>query len=524
MQNLGRMGETYFNTICASEGITCNESHEDRAGWDYTLDFPAKFAGVNSADMIPAPIECKVQVKSTNKNNKFCAVTLINLLRFAKSTLPTFFIFIEYNNKRVPESLYLVHFDEEWIGKTLKRVRQVSQEQGSKKLNKTTMRISYNDCNKLPHVDGRDLKKSIQHFIPNGMDDYAMKKSSFAKTVGFEAGQGQMTFSTEDQSALLAMIESSLGVSKPIPVKNVRLSESRFGIELKQPLLEMSEGTLQISPGENYRDVEVRFKKSKYGSYLIFPCKLYFSPLNLLASKEFQRFRLESDFFDFMFGFGRTNSTYRFNIDKQYKIQDLKDRVELISWLWKQEGVVSVELILDKDHDKIANFDWDVKDAANTNGTDWALELLNIEKTQTVLKQFKVDNVLKVWAQEVSEKKEKIKRFSEVYSKKADEIIINFDVDEEYDNKFLPLTHCIVHVFSLNIGGVWMCSIVTLLGTAERLPDGQRRLNIHEKIIEKEFSALQDDEGFTDHIKGEVLSVKKKHYDDGCLLINIVNN
>mgnify|MGYP000156224688 CR=1 FL=1 len=39
MRDLGTMGETVFENICAQAGIACNGSKIDRTGWDYIVEF-----------------------------------------------------------------------------------------------------------------------------------------------------------------------------------------------------------------------------------------------------------------------------------------------------------------------------------------------------------------------------------------------------------------------------------------------------------------------------------------------------
>ncbi|MBK0094848.1 hypothetical protein IBT49_02595 [Erwinia sp. S63] len=167
-QKIGTMGESYFKFLCASENINCNKSEEDMAGWDYILDFPLENTPSGS-DTAKGPIECKVQIKSTTKERKFSAVKLSNLLRFCKSPLPTFFLFLEFGNKKEPQSLYLVHFDESLIEETLRKVRAAEQGKKKKKLHSSTMRISYDSTYKLAGVTGVELKKSIEEFILDGM-------------------------------------------------------------------------------------------------------------------------------------------------------------------------------------------------------------------------------------------------------------------------------------------------------------------------------------------------------------------
>ena len=70
-RDVGSMGERCFGIWCSSVGITANKSDIDRTGWDFIVEFPWEKSEKIPKDMLLAPIECKVQVKSTdNRESK----------------------------------------------------------------------------------------------------------------------------------------------------------------------------------------------------------------------------------------------------------------------------------------------------------------------------------------------------------------------------------------------------------------------------------------------------------------------
>ena len=63
MRDVGMMGESTFESWCHSAGLIPNRSQVDRTGWDYFVEFPETASSGQPADLEPAPIECRVQVK-----------------------------------------------------------------------------------------------------------------------------------------------------------------------------------------------------------------------------------------------------------------------------------------------------------------------------------------------------------------------------------------------------------------------------------------------------------------------------
>ncbi|NJL69034.1 MAG: hypothetical protein HC894_24655 [Microcoleus sp. SM1_3_4] len=79
MRDIGRMGENIFQFWCNSVGLTANGSKVDKRGWDCFVEFPNNSSGVIPRDLVPKPIECKVQVKSTDLKKKGEDIKLSNL-------------------------------------------------------------------------------------------------------------------------------------------------------------------------------------------------------------------------------------------------------------------------------------------------------------------------------------------------------------------------------------------------------------------------------------------------------------
>ncbi len=92
MRDVGTMGERMFETWCSSVGLTANPSRIDKTGWDYLVEFPAKHEPGQPADLAPAALECRIQVKATDKNRIKWAIPLKNLERLVIKTPISCFI------------------------------------------------------------------------------------------------------------------------------------------------------------------------------------------------------------------------------------------------------------------------------------------------------------------------------------------------------------------------------------------------------------------------------------------------
>ena len=96
MRDLGAMGENAFSLLCNSVGLIANGSKIDKTGWDFIVEFPENINNGILADMEPAPLECRIQVKSTDKKDRKVQINLKNMNRLVKAPMPSFICLIEF--------------------------------------------------------------------------------------------------------------------------------------------------------------------------------------------------------------------------------------------------------------------------------------------------------------------------------------------------------------------------------------------------------------------------------------------
>lgn len=91
-RKVGNMGRGDFDRLCNASGLIYNSSSEDDSGgWDAIVEFPllGGIALLNSLN--EQPIQCLVQIKSSDGEKKGVQVKLSNMKRFCDTPLPCFF-------------------------------------------------------------------------------------------------------------------------------------------------------------------------------------------------------------------------------------------------------------------------------------------------------------------------------------------------------------------------------------------------------------------------------------------------
>ncbi|MEA5550722.1 hypothetical protein VB713_06990 [Anabaena cylindrica UHCC 0172] len=297
--NLGSLGENKFEGLCLQvKGLTVHKSQSqmDRTGWDFFIEFPWKQDNLSPQDMLPEPLECKIQVKSTNEQRRKESITLSNLHRLIKAKMPAFYCFIEFDGKSEPQAIYLVHVDRKIIEKTLKRIRKLENEGKGDQLNKHKLPITYGDADRLADISGQSLKREIEKHIPEGMEKYIENKNQLLKTLGFEDGRYEFTCTITSDDPIRDILDLSLGIRKEINIYNLNLFQKRFGILSKDAYVESDEGilSLQTKPIE----AKLKFKEYKFSPGISFYAKLYITPFCEFIPKERRKIRVESRFFE----------------------------------------------------------------------------------------------------------------------------------------------------------------------------------------------------------------------------------
>ncbi|WP_210523674.1 hypothetical protein [Pantoea ananatis] len=519
-QKIGTMGESYFNYLCASENVNCNKSEEDMAGWDYILDFPLVHNSPSS-DTASGPIECKVQIKSTTKDRRYSQVKLSNLLRFVKTPLPAFFVFFEFDGKKEPQRMFLLHFDNEHIANALSKIRKAEQGIKKKKIHTSSMTINYDDSHMVSPLNGFSLIEKIKSFIPEGIAEYSKKKLEYVESVGFESGSGVLRFTTTEHNALDKMIEAMLGVDNEIKVSDIVITQSRFGIELAQPLSKLEKGVIKLEQTLNFLNVLVRFREEKYSAPIEFHAKAFIPPIpNLPIDKA--RMRIKTAFFDLMIGMGGKISTYQLTMDNEkYPVDELLKQAKLMQWMCFEKRSLLFDIELENKPESRLEFSITPSESdVHSGGDEWIEEIENLERVIWILDKHKIKSGMRLSINETYKSRKEIFNFYNIYNLKLEDVIFKYSVDGAGYEVDESKKHSTTYAFHLWLGGVLVVTIITLIGVPSKTSDNYYTLSLEEKVIEKELVCYEYDGEFKEHFKSIMEQINHRYSNDGYVVIN----
>ncbi|HCE1607500.1 TPA: hypothetical protein NJY97_003670 [Vibrio parahaemolyticus] len=178
---IGTLGEQTFSTWCSAAHLTSNRSlEEDRTGWDHQVEFPYIKTHL-PRDKQLSPIQCRVQVKSTQRRDRKWSIKASVIKRLIDYSYPSFLLFLEFTNdsKPVVESAFLVHIDKRIIERTLRALRKNDTQKAPKELHELKISISYSKKDKLQTASGETFRDSIVKYVPNGdITKYQKEKQS----------------------------------------------------------------------------------------------------------------------------------------------------------------------------------------------------------------------------------------------------------------------------------------------------------------------------------------------------------
>jgi len=321
-RNVGSEGENYFDGLCSNAGITANPSTKDKYGWDYIVEFPIEISPSETMDQKSAPIECKVQVKSTEKRDKKLQVKASVLYRLVKSQLPTFFCFFEFEHGHIPKNAYLLHVGFDLIDKVLGRVRNLEARGRANNLHNHTITIEYNDSHKFDHDSGHGLRELIQSHIPNGLDSYSQSKLAYLEKSGYtkESHRMNVTFSSRD--VVEKLLDLEMGLIDSVSIEKIDAVSIRYDVELPDNQLSTFHGGRLSLPEKKSREGMLFFKETELSAPVEFIADIFLPHLTLTPSLNF---RAKTKFFDLIVKHGNPEFSYILKDDDELKICELRN-------------------------------------------------------------------------------------------------------------------------------------------------------------------------------------------------------
>lgn len=480
MRDLGVMGESTFSLWCADAGLVSNGSQIDKTGWDFFVEFPF------SLDLSPnqihkSALECKVQVKATDSNNRKISITLSNLRRLITAQMPAFFVFIEFDGKSHAERAFVVHVDNCLISKVLKRLHEVEQSDVDNNFNKRTMTIHYDEVHLLDEANGKSLKRKFISHIGNNIEEYIAIKKSHLESTGYENGFAQMTFITKGEGSLKSLIDVSLGLENEAEISKLKGVDTRFGILSNKPFVDLEGGRLSMPNIKPTANGKIRFREKSHAPALSFMAKFYYSPFNKIMPDNLKKIRVEGDFFDLIFNPCTGAATYSFSFGEGIRMEVCKfrDAIKLLNMLCSSDKKIYAELVLDGF--PVIKFD------VGCNGGDFNFsnELKALNGAIKLMPKFDVTEAVDISFDEVSRYQSQICQLEEIFLTPPNLFKVEYSIEGEgYD--LGKETACIL-IISAPIGSHIFGIVLALIGTPDRLDDGKYQLIPKEAIIEEKL-------------------------------------
>ena len=252
-RDVGEMGEGTLAVWASHVGICANKSGSDKTGWDFLLELPPALGASETITLplpkVQQPIQCFVQVKSTDVQPKKRQVKLSNWLRSVHSPVPVFFLVLEFDGEDDCQRAYLVHVGEEYIRRVLRRLCELGPEHRDE-LHKRTLQLDYSEDDSLSSPNGKGLLQAIESHIDSlDLDAYVEWKREVVRTAGYEDGRWQLDFvmaPPDEASAQELLVDLSLGLISHLDVPRGRVWDTRFGILDSQPAETFKGGRVEI--------------------------------------------------------------------------------------------------------------------------------------------------------------------------------------------------------------------------------------------------------------------------------------
>ena len=275
---IGTLGERTFSSWCAAAQLTSNGSlEEDRTGWDFQVEFPYIKTDLPK-DMQPSPIECKVQVKSTQRKDRGLSIKASVLKRMIDYSYPAFLLFLEYSEdvedkEPVVENAFLVHVGAEIIEKTLKAIRENDTSESPKALHKLKVYISYGEQHQLVMPFSMGFKEAVlTHVSDADVKKYQDLKQKVVEKIGYNGnGSYRLKFETSPEALDKHILNVSIGrTNEPLTIRHSVFYNNRFNLENGAvEIARSNEAQLKVSP--NIIDTcRIRFRESEYAPPISF--------------------------------------------------------------------------------------------------------------------------------------------------------------------------------------------------------------------------------------------------------------
>ena len=229
--NLPDWAESHFAVLCDEQNVTRNRSTQDRAGWDYIVDFEPEPEPGLPIDRRSGGVSARIQIKSKTGGRPRAEMKLSNALRFCREPSPCFVVLMHRSKDGGPVGYYVREFDRDLMASTLRHAREADRD-GQLETNHIRIVVPFD----REHLTEDPVGLIREHAMKAG-SEYGQRKRRLNDTLGFEraAVSGTITFAAKD---VVSLIEHGVGLKPDFEVDHVVLRDQRFEIPARVPIFE----------------------------------------------------------------------------------------------------------------------------------------------------------------------------------------------------------------------------------------------------------------------------------------------
>lgn len=292
-EEIGTQVELKFLGLCAEGAIVANPVMRDVLGFDSMLQ--VRFdSSLIAHDLADPPLRALVQAKGTLRNkHRGIGITLSNWQRMISDPDP-WFVFIGEIDGRACEHGYLVHVNEQWISKALRRLRSVTLE-GDEQLNHLKMEVTYGEADAVSPLNGESLRTLLlKHVKAFGgtPSDYRKHKEAFYKNHGYEHGgwRGHVVLPSKDLATHYEDLSlQALGLREELPIESITVEDVRFGMPIQRFHSVGGGGTFVLRPNGQACKARVHVD----GKTLTADATLYSTAINPSIPRDLTKIRVK---------------------------------------------------------------------------------------------------------------------------------------------------------------------------------------------------------------------------------------
>lgn len=231
----------------------------------------------------------------------------------------------------------------------------------------------------------------------------------------------------------------------------------------------------------------IRFREDRLSSGLLFPCRVYSSPLNAMVPRDLVKFRIEADCFDISVKPFTGAAEYRMNAGAGVRlpIKQLRDVIRLLHVITSSAKKVLVDLSLGG----VSALQLALNAQDKPFEYNKVLEALNA--AQRICDLFEVNDSMKVSLEEIGHYADSIMQFCSIIDSHRSIFRCDFSVQQDGYDKSKP-TACVL-MTTTKIGRRVFGLIFVISGSVHVLEDDRYSLVASNAKIEKKI--VSNDEG-----------------------------